>query len=109
MESTTKIQKHDKDYELYLFSPREAVRNLSMNLNSSLLILCGDTFFTTAILNYELTRVQFFTFLHMLERYSKMISFEIDNINNHTCDLKYTKILHMYLIEDRVLCFLMNF
>ena len=59
MKSPTKIQKHDKAmilkgyYYLYLFSPREAVRYLSMNLNSSLLILCGDTLFTTEIIVFS--------------------------------------------------------
>ena len=47
------ILKHTKlnSYDLYLLSPKEAVLNLSMNLNSSLLNCCGDTFFTIEMLN----------------------------------------------------------
>ena len=47
------ILKHTKlnSYDLYLLSPKEPVLNLSMNLNSSLLNCCGDTFFTTEMLN----------------------------------------------------------
>lgn len=42
-----KTHAHLKSYDLYLFSPCEAVLNLSMNLNSSRRSCCGDTFFTT--------------------------------------------------------------
>ena len=42
-----KTHAHPKSYDLYLFSPCEAVLNLSINLNSSRRSSCGDTFFTT--------------------------------------------------------------
>ena len=48
-----------KSYDLYLLSPKEAVSNLSMNLNSSLLNCCGDTFLTTEMLNVSNENVKF--------------------------------------------------
>ena len=90
MKSPTKIQKHDKAmilkgyYYLYLFSPREAVRYLSRNLNSSLLNLCGDTFNNTAILKgyYELSLECLFRSLRCLNQVIR-ISHQVHLMPNH--------------------------
>ena len=38
---------------MYLLIPKVLVLYLSMNLNSSLLILCGETFFSNVILKWD--------------------------------------------------------
>ena len=56
-----------ESYALYLLSPKELVRYLSINLYSSRLNLWGDTFFTTAILKMSNEKFVWWTSLACIE------------------------------------------